>query len=304
MDKKSKMKDSSNSDQLKKYAKDLSDVYRSEEKKRKELESSQKQLMKYADALNNKIAELRNTNIELRESYLDTIHCLVLAAEYKDQEIGNHIVRMSRYSALLAEKLGLSAQVVQNIKYATPMHDVGKIGIPDNILNKPGKLTDKEFEIMTQHSIIGGKILAGSKAEILKVARQIALAHHEKWNGTGYPNGLSKKKIPIEGRIVGLADVFDALTSRRPYKGPYPVEAAIEIISLARGKHFDPDIVDVFLGSIKEIKKIKKEVDSIKTFPSLTVVWSERDRKEGIDKKIRLSKLIRSSKERGSRPSF
>lgn len=292
MDKKRKMKSSSKSEQLKKYAEDLSAVYKSEEKKRKELEASQKQLMKYADALNNTIAELRNTNIELRESYRDTIHCLVLAAEYKDQETGNHIVRMSKYSALLAEKLGLPAQVVQNIKYATPMHDVGKIGIPDNILSKPGKLTDKEFEIMTQHSIIGGKILAGSKAEILKIARQIALTHHEKWNGTGYPNGLSKKKIPIEGRIVGLADVFDALTSRRPYKGPYPVEVAIEIISLARGKHFDPDIVDVFLESIKEIKKIKKEVDSIKAFPSLTVVWSERDRKERMDKKIRLSELI------------
>ena len=141
MDKKSKIESPSDLEQLKKYAKDLSDVYRSEEKKREELEASQKQLMKYADALNNTIAELRNTNIELRESYLDTIHCLVLAAEYKDQETGNHIVRMSKYSALLAEKLGLPAQVVQTIKYATPMHDVGKIGIPDNILSKSGKLT-------------------------------------------------------------------------------------------------------------------------------------------------------------------
>ena len=296
MDKKSKMKSSSDSEQLKKYAADLSEIYRSEMKKRKELEASQKQLMKYADALNNMIKELKDKNIELQKSYLDTIHCLVLAAEYKDEGTGNHIVRMCKYSTLLAEKLGLPAEVVQNIKYATPMHDVGKIGIPDNILSKPGILSDEEFEIMTQHTIIGGKILAGSKAEILKVARRIALTHHEKWNGSGYPNGLSKKKIPIEGRIIGLADVLDALTSKRPYKEPYPIEAAIEIIILARGQHFDPAIVDVFLKNIKEITRIKKEVDSNKDLPSLSFIWSERDRKEGIDKKIRLSELIRHPK--------
>ncbi len=296
MDKKSKMKSSSNSEQLKKYAKDLSDLYKSKEKKKKELEVSQKQLIKYAEALNNTIKELRDKNIELRESYLDTIHRLVLAAEYKDQETGNHIVRMSRYSTLLAEKLGLPAEVVQNIKYATPMHDVGKIGVPDNILTKPGKLSDEEFEIMTQHTVIGAKILAGSKAKILKVAQQIALTHHEKWNGKGYPHGLSGKKIPIVGRIVGLVDVFDALTSKRPYKEPYPIEAAIEIIKLARGQHFDPAIVDVFLKNIKEITRIKKEMDSHEDFPSVPFIWSERDRKEGIDKKIRLSELIRYPK--------
>jgi len=296
LDKKSNMKSNSDLEQLKKYAEDLSAVYKSEEKKSKELKASQAQLIKYADALNNTIAELRNTNMELRESYLDTIHCLVVAAEYKDQETGNHIVRMSKYSTLLAEKLGLSAEGVQNIKYATPMHDVGKIGIPDNILTKPGKLTDEEFEIMTQHTIIGAKILAGSKAGILKVARQIALTHHEKWNGKGYPRGLSGKKTPIMGRIVGFADVFDALTSKRPYKEPYPIEAAIEIIKLERGQHFDPAIVDVFLKNIKEIARIKKEVDSNKDLPSLSFIWSERDRKEGIDKKIRLSDLIKSPK--------
>jgi len=302
LDKKSKMESSSNSEQLKKYAKDLSKVYKSREEKSKELETSQAQLIKYANALNTTIKELRGKNIELQESYLDTIHCLVLAAEYKDQETGNHIVRMSKYSTLLAEKLGLPEEVVQNIKYATPMHDVGKIGIPDNILTKPGKLTDEEFEIMTQHTIIGAKILAGSKAKILKVARQIALTHHEKWNGKGYPHGLSGKKIPIVGRIVGLADVFDALTSKRPYKEPYPIEAAVEIIKLARGQHFDPVIVDVFLKNIKEMTRIKKEVDSQEDLPSLAFTWSERDRKEGIDRKIRLSELIKSSKERGSRP--
>lgn len=285
----------SNFCQLIKYAEDFSKVYRAEKKNKKQLKASQKQLLKYAEALNNTITELKERNIELQESYLDAIHRLVLAAEYKDEETGNHIVRMSKYSALLAEKLGLPVKAVQNIKYATPMHDLGKIGIPDNILTKPGKLTDEEFETMTKHTTIGAKILADSRSEILKTARRIALTHHEKWDGTGYPNSLSKNKIPVEGRIVGLADVFDALTSKRPYKEPYPIEAAIEIIKLGRGHHFDPVIVDIFLDNIKEIKKIKKEVDSLEGFPTFPFIWSERDRRDGIDKKIPLADIIRFS---------
>ncbi len=274
--------------QLKKYAKDLSEMYRLNQEKEKILGSTYDQLMIYAESINKINMELSERNKELGEAYIDTIHRLVLAAEFKDEETGNHIVRMSRYSALLAEKLGLPDAVVQTIYYTTPMHDVGKIGIPDSILSKPGKLTDEEFNIMKKHTTIGAKILEGSKADILKAARRIALSHHEKWNGKGYPNGLSKKKIPIEGRIVGLADVFDALTSRRPYKDPYPIEAAIEIINLARGQDFDPDIVDVFLENIEEIKIIKKEVDSLKDLLSFPFEWSERDRQEGIDKKIRV----------------
>ncbi|MCJ7580903.1 MAG: HD domain-containing protein [Candidatus Aminicenantes bacterium] len=296
MDKQNKMKNPSDLEQLKKYAEDLSEVYKSAERGKKELEASQGQLLKYANALNNTITELKESNKELQEAYSDTIHRLVLAAEFKDQETGDHIVRMSNYCALLAEKLRMPAKVVQDIKYAAPMHDVGKIGIPDNILSKPGKLADEEFRIMSEHTTIGANILAGSKADILKIAQQIALTHHEKWNGKGYPQGLSKKKIPIAGRIVGLADVFDALTSIRPYKEPYPLEAAIEIIKLARGEHFDPELVDCFLKNIQEIVRIKNEVDSHEDLPSLSFVWSERDQQEGMDKKIRLSDLIRQPK--------
>jgi len=183
----------------------------------------------------------------------------VLAAEYKDEDTGDHIVRMSRYSALIAEKLGLPAEEVQNILYAAPMHDVGKIGIPDSILMKPGKLTDEEFETMKTHSVIGANILAYSKAEVLKLAEQIAISHHEKWNGKGYPQGLAGDNIPLVGRIVGLADAFDALTSKRPYKDPFPVEVALDIIKKDRGEHFDPAIVDVFLKNIDEILKIKQK---------------------------------------------
>ena len=241
--------------QLEKYAHDLAEIYKSEKQKRKDLQAANEQLVKFADDLNKTVKELQG-------AYIDTIHRLVLAAEYKDEDTGAHIVRMSYYSALIAEKLGLQAKDVQNILYAAPMHDVGKIGIPDSILMKPGKLTEEEFDLMKIHTTIGAKILANSKSKILQVAEQIALSHHEKWNGKGYPLGLSGDDIPLAGRIVALADVFDALTSKRPYKNPFPVKVAIDIIKKERGQHFDPDVVDIFLENIDEILKIKSEAGS------------------------------------------
>ncbi|RLB27960.1 MAG: hypothetical protein DRG87_10355, partial [Deltaproteobacteria bacterium] len=210
------------------------------------------------------ILELKQTHDELHRAFLDTIHRLVLAAEYKDEETGDHILRMSRYSALIAQKLNLPDTDVQLILYASPMHDLGKIGIPDNILLKPGKSTDEEFGIMKTHTIIGANILAYSKVKLINIAEHIALSHHEKWNGKGYPQGLAGEGIHIAARIVGLADVFDALTSKRPYKNPYSIEKAIDIIKKEREKHFDPDITDVFLKHIDEIVDIKSEVASAK----------------------------------------
>ena len=263
--------------QLKKYADDLNKVYQSEKQKRKELEAAYQQLMKYSDDLNNAVLKLKAAHQELQESYLDTINRLVLAAEYKDEDTGDHIARMSRYCALIAEKLGLPTKEIQNILYAAPMHDVGKIGIPDSILMKPGKLTDEEFEIIKTHTTMGAKILANSKAEVLKVAELIAVSHHEKWNGKGYPWGLSGGKIPLVGRIVGLVDVFDALISKRPYKDPFPVEVALDIIKKERGEHFDPDVVDVFLENIDKFVKIKAEVGSAEDMSLSDFIWSERD---------------------------
>ncbi len=259
MEPKNPKTDSVDRNQLQKYAKDLAEVYQSKKEKAKELHTAKQQLFKYASDLNQTITDLKTANQELQESYLDTIHRLALAAEYKDEDTGDHIIRMGRYSALIAEKLGLPSKQVQNILYASPMHDVGKIGIPDNILMKPGKLTDEEFETMKAQTTIGAKILAHSKSKILKVAEQIALYHHEKWNGTGYPHGLSGNTIPLTARIVALADTFDALTSKRPYKEPYPVKVACDIIKKERGEHFDPAIVDVFLENIDEILQIKQK---------------------------------------------
>ncbi len=231
-----------------------------------------------ADQLRKTISELKNVNQELQEAYLDTIYRLALAAEYRDEDIGNHITRMSLYSAMIGEKLGMQVKEVQNIFYVAPMHDVGKIGISDNILMKPGKLTEEEFETIKTHTTIGAKILANSKSEILNIAEEVALFHHEKWNGRGYPEGLSGTKIPLLGRIIGLADAFDALTSRRPYKDPYPIDMAVDIINKERGEHFDPDVVDVFMENIDEILKIKKEVDYAEGVSLSDFAWSERDR--------------------------
>jgi len=228
-------------------------------------------------ALKRAVNALKTANMELREAYLDTIHRLVLAAEFKDEDTGDHIIRISRYSVLIAKKLGLPEERIENIRYASPMHDIGKIGIPDSILLKKGRLTEQEFEIMKNHTKIGARILAGAKAPVLRLAREIALTHHEKWDGTGYPAGLYKEKIPISGRIVGLADAFDALTSRRPYKNPYPMDIALKIIRKDRGTHFDPTVVDAFLDCIDEVKAIKKIFSGPRDTPTEAFEWSERD---------------------------
>ncbi|MGR3179708.1 MAG: HD-GYP domain-containing protein [Candidatus Anammoxibacter sp.] len=276
-DKETIANDSSQTEQLKRYADDLAKVYNSEKQKRKELQDAHEQLVKYADDLKNSVQELKSTNKQLEEAYMDTIHRLVLASEFKDEDTGDHIIRMSRYSALVAEKLGLPDKEIKDILCAASMHDVGKIGIPDNILMKPGKLTDEEFAIMKTHASIGANILANAKAEIIQVAQKIAVSHHEKWNGKGYPSGHTGCDIPIAGRIVSIADTFDALTSKRPYKDPYPIEVALDIIRKEHEQQFDPDIVDVFLANIEGILKIKKEVGLAEDVSLSDFSWSERD---------------------------
>ncbi|MCX7777823.1 MAG: two-component system response regulator [Armatimonadetes bacterium] len=196
---------------------------------------------------------------ELREAQLETVRRLGRAAEFRDDETGNHILRMSIYCAILARRLGLSDEEVEMILYASPMHDVGKIGVPDKILLKPGKLDPDEWEIMKKHTVWGAEILSGSKSQLLETARTIALTHHEKWDGSGYPYGLSGEEIPLFGRICAISDVFDALTSERVYKPAYPNEKAFAIITEGRGKHFDPKVVDAFFASLDEILEVQSK---------------------------------------------
>lgn len=194
---------------------------------------------------------------ELQETRLEIIRRLGHAAEYRDEETGNHIIRMSKMCALLAGKAGWSKEQCDLILQASPMHDIGKIGIPDAILLKPGKLDPQEWQTMKAHAEIGGRLLEGSDNELMVMAREIAINHHEKWDGSGYPSGLEGENIPLSGRIAALADVFDALTSARPYKKAWPIADAVRLIRESRGKHFDPELVDLFLDDVDSFAKIK-----------------------------------------------
>lgn len=203
--------------------------------------------------------QLEYSNKKLEQTHLETIQQLGRAADYRDNETGKHIMRVGYISKLLALAYGFPEQYAEKVMYASMMHDTGKIGIPDHILLKPGKLTKEEFEVIMKHPQIGADIIGEHEAEVLKMAREIALTHHEKWNGQGYPHGLKAVAIPVIGRIVAIADVFDALTCARPYKYSWSIERAMELISKEAGQHFDPELVRLFLGMKSEVRRIATE---------------------------------------------
>ena len=209
--------------------------------------------------VNKRTEELKQASDKLKAASLDTIYRLSVASEYKDQDTGAHIKRMSRYCGAIARRVGLEENTVTSILYAAPMHDLGKIGIPDKILTEPGKLDPVEQDIMKLHTVIGAKILSGSDEEFIQLDGTIALSHHEKWDGSGYPNGLKGTAIPISGRIAAIADVFDALTSKRSHKGPFSVEKSLVIIKSWRESYFDPEVVDTFMAIQDEILTIKEQ---------------------------------------------
>lgn len=215
-----------------------------------------RQITKQSETLELKV---RQRTAELARANIEIIRRLTAASEYRDDDTGRHILRISRYAELVAKSLELSLERCEAILHASPMHDLGKIGIPDAILLKPGKLTPEEWEIMKTHTTIGATLLTGSESELLKLAESIALTHHEKWNGQGYPQGLQGKAIPIEGRIVAVCDVFDALTSERPYKKAWPTDRALEVIRSDSGTHFDPQVTCAFFQALPEILEIKSQ---------------------------------------------
>jgi len=219
--------------------------------------------------------------LELAASRLELIHCLGRAAEYRDNGTGMHVVRVGRYAGIIARQLGLNAATVELIEQAAPLHDVGKIGIPDAILLKPGKLTEDEFDVIRQHCEFGKRIVdemtsddrramaahapADSpivqvgRSPMLQMAARVALTHHEKWDGSGYPHGLAGEQIPLEGRITAVADVFDALSNKRPYKPAFPLERCFAMLEEGRGTHFDPRILDAFFARRKEVLRVRRE---------------------------------------------
>ena len=194
---------------------------------------------------------------ELRETRLQIVQRLGRAAEYKDNETGMHVIRMSHFSQLLALAAGCSPAWAEDLLNAAPMHDVGKIGIPDAVLRKPGPLDADEWATMRRHPEIGAEIIGEHPSGVLQLAREIALAHHEKWDGSGYPRGLAGEAIPLSARIVAIADVFDALTTRRPYKEPWPVQDALDHIAAQAGKHFDPALVALFAPLLPQLLEIR-----------------------------------------------
>jgi len=195
---------------------------------------------------------------KLHETQLQIIQRLGRAAEFKDNETGLHVIRMSHYARIIAEKTSLDKNWTDLLFTTAPMHDVGKIGIPDKIILKPGKLDEQEWSIMKKHCEYGAEIIGEHTTPLLQMAREIALTHHEKWDGSGYPYALSDKNIPITGRIIALADVFDALTSKRSYKSEWPVDKAVKHIEEQAGIHFDPDLVTVFKEVLPDILVYKE----------------------------------------------
>jgi putative two-component system response regulator len=194
------------------------------------------------------------------EAKLELVHRLALAAEYRDDETGGHNGRIGRFATVVGRELGLDAKVCETLSYAASLHDLGKIGIPDALLHKPGIFTPDERTAMQRHTLLGAEILSDGQHPLVVMSHAIALTHHERWDGAGYPRGLSGTEIPIEGRIVAVCDVFDALVSQRPYKAAWTVEDAVAEIASLRGSAFDPDVVGAFLRCLPEIEAVRQKV--------------------------------------------
>ncbi|WIJ24770.1 HD domain-containing phosphohydrolase [Devosia sp. RR2S18] len=217
------------------------------------LRAAQVELADRANWLSREV-ELATAHLLAREE--EIIWRLARAIEYRDGDTGEHVSRVAQISQLIAEGIGLSPQRCRTIYLAAPLHDIGKIGIADAILSKPGKLTDDEFKTMREHVTIGARILEGASSDLIRTAELIAQSHHERWDGTGYPDRLSGADIPVEARVVAIADVFDALCSERPYKPAWPIEKAFAEIVASSGTHFDPACVDAFRAKWGEIEQV------------------------------------------------
>ncbi len=221
--------------------------------------------------------KLQRANAEVKEAYAAIVLKLAIVAEYRDAGTGPHIMRISDYGCELAKAIVLSDKDIETYRFASPMHDIGKIAIPDTVLKKDGKLTAEEFEIMKGHAVIGARMFDGSPSPILKAAAEICRSHHERWDGTGYPDGLKGDKIPLYARILALVDVFDALLTRRCYKEPWSFEDAVRHIRQEAGKHFDPHLVSAFLKIQSRVRGIYESNQTIQSFLTDYEILNGRD---------------------------
>ena len=203
--------------------------------------------------------EMVQTQRTTYAAHLDAVRRLALAAEFKDRDAASHIERVGRYCELLGRSLNLAPPDVERLRFASSMHDVGKIGIPGSILVLPGKLHPTEHEVMRQHTVFGAYLLHGSKSELLQMGEAIAISHHERWDGTGYPKGIAGDAIPLAGRICAVADVFDALTSDRPYRAALPNHTVYDMMAAESGQHFDPAVLDAFLAQRSAVEAVQQQ---------------------------------------------
>lgn len=222
------------------------------------------------------VAEQRAIRQSAAKEYAEVLRYLARAAEYKDHETAEHIVRTGYFAALIARALGMSDEEARLMLLAAPMHDIGKIGVPDAILKKHGRLTEEERLVMRNHPEYGARILDGCDAPALRIAAEIALCHHERFDGGGYPQGLSGDAIPICARIVSVADAFDAMALNRPYRRPMPLARVFDEIRKARGRHFDPDVVDAFFKETDRIGDASARIANGEPLPGMLMLWSAR----------------------------
>ncbi|MBF0265179.1 MAG: response regulator [Gammaproteobacteria bacterium] len=219
--------------------------------------------------------QVREYTDELYESRVELIHRLGRVAELKDNETGMHVIRMSHYTKLIAEALDETDDWKELLFQVAPMHDIGKIGVADNVLLKPGKLNEEEWEMMQRHAVYGANIIGEHHCDILRLAKQVALNHHEKWDGSGYPNAIKGIDIPLSARVVAIADVFDALTSERPYKKAWTFEEAFVYIEENSGKHFDPELVKIFIDKKEKVRKIMKSYHDDSAMNIITMIETD-----------------------------
>lgn len=227
------------------------------------------QLERFAQDLQRAVRQRNRAHDEIAAARLDTLQRLAAAAEFKDDDTGYHIMRMSYFSALIARAYGMKPDYCENMLHAARMHDIGKIAIPDAVLKKPGPLTDEEWDVMRTHPEIGATLLHDPDIPLFRLAAQVALAHHEKFDGSGYPTGLKGRAIPLGGRIVAVADFFDALTMDRCYRPAVPVEKVFSMLRESAGSHFDPDVVEAFFQVKDQILDLRKRINAGETPPAL-----------------------------------
>ncbi|MGD9852283.1 MAG: HD-GYP domain-containing protein [Nitrospirales bacterium] len=249
------------------FAKDFKNMLRMKDEQSDKLKKAHAQLLTYAKDLKVALEAEQQKNLELEKSYTDTILRLARASRYKDEETGAHIDRLSHYSQAMALYIGWEASKAQGLFIAAPMHDVGKIGVPDSVLGKQGPLTEEEWLSIRQHPQLGANLLAGSHSPLLEMAREVALTHHERWDGSGYPHGLKGTRIPMSGRIVMLCDLYDALRSQRPYKPSYSHQKTCDIMlngnDRTKPSHFDPTLLEAFREMHQRFNEIYTTVQDI-----------------------------------------